>query len=120
MNDKRHFSRITLDGRAVLVDEQGHRWESSLADISLRGALIALPDGWSGKRDDPIQLELLPDDSDSLIIMRGCVAHVSGSQLGVHCESIDLDSVSHLRRLIELNLGDESLLQRELAELVAG
>jgi len=32
-------------------------------------------------------------------------------------QHIDLDSISHLRRLVELNLGDEALLERELAAL---
>jgi hypothetical protein len=33
------------------------------------------------------------------------------------CRSIDLDTVTHLRRLIELQLGDPALLERDLAEL---
>ena len=33
--------------------------------------------------------------------------------------SIDLDSITHLRRLVELNLGDEKLLERELSHLAA-
>jgi hypothetical protein len=37
--------------------------------------------------------------------------------LGFVCQYIDLDSISHLRRLVELNLGDGSLLERELAAL---
>jgi hypothetical protein len=36
------------------------------------------------------------------------------------CESIDLDSITHLRRLVELNAGDPALLERELTALVAG
>ena len=32
-------------------------------------------------------------------------------------DHIDLESISHLRRLVELNLGDSSLLERELAAL---
>lgn len=39
--------------------------------------------------------------------------------LGFECQHIDLDSISHLRRLVELNLGDEELLERELALLVS-
>ncbi len=34
------------------------------------------------------------------------------------CEHIDIDSITHLKRLIELNLGDEALLHRELAHLI--
>jgi hypothetical protein len=35
------------------------------------------------------------------------------------CHSIDIDSVTHLRRLVELNLGNADLLQRELSALVS-
>jgi hypothetical protein len=48
------------------------------------------------------------------------VAHLQGQQIGVSCLSVDIDSVTHLRRLIELQLGDPRLLERDLAELSAG
>ncbi|MNJ68362.1 hypothetical protein D3C77_646020 [compost metagenome] len=38
-------------------------------------------------------------------------------QLGFSCLNIDVESASHLRRLVEFNLGDERLLERELAAL---
>jgi hypothetical protein len=37
--------------------------------------------------------------------------------VGLHCRHIDIESLAHLRRLIELNLGDPALLERELAAL---
>ena len=39
-------------------------------------------------------------------------------QLRFSCHSIDIDSISHLRRLIELNIGDADACERELYELV--
>ena len=53
------------------------------------------------------------------IEMLATVSHAEGKNVGVRCESIDLDSVSHLRRLVELNVGDESILQRDLSSLIA-
>jgi len=47
------------------------------------------------------------------------VAHAEGHHTGLRCRAIDLDSVTHLRRLIELQLGDPALLERDLAELMA-
>jgi len=35
----------------------------------------------------------------------------------LRCLSIDLDSITHLRRLLELNLGDPQLVERELLQL---
>jgi len=47
------------------------------------------------------------------------VAHIEGDHIGLLCRSIDLDSITHLRHLIELNLGDAALLEREFKALVA-
>jgi hypothetical protein len=44
--------------------------------------------------------------------------HLGENRLGFRCDRIDLASASHLRRLVELNLGDPALLERELAALV--
>ncbi|NDD14394.1 MAG: hypothetical protein EB072_17560 [Betaproteobacteria bacterium] len=46
------------------------------------------------------------------------VARVQGSRLGLQCTHIDLDSVTHLRQLIEHNAQDPALLGRELAVLI--
>ena len=51
------------------------------------------------------------------IAMSTEVAHVHGLHTGLLCRGIDLDSVTHLRRLIELQLGDPALLERDLGEL---
>jgi hypothetical protein len=52
------------------------------------------------------------------ITMETRVVHREGDDAGLRCLSIDLDSVTHLRRLVELNLGDPALLDRELSELI--
>jgi hypothetical protein len=44
--------------------------------------------------------------------------HVEGPQVGLRCASIDLDSITHLRRLVELNSGDPAILDREFGSLV--
>jgi hypothetical protein len=44
---------------------------------------------------------------------------VEGRHAGVLCRSIDLESITHLRRLIEVNLGDPAASDRELKALIA-
>ena len=51
--------------------------------------------------------------------MAGELAHVEGDHAGVLCRSIDLESITHLRRLIEVNLGDPAASERELKALIA-
>jgi len=50
--------------------------------------------------------------------MTASVAHIDPTRIGFICEHIDLDSITHLKRLVELNLGDEELLHRELSSLI--
>jgi hypothetical protein len=50
--------------------------------------------------------------------MAGEIAHVNGTQLGIRCIEIDLESITNLRRLVELNMGDEETLNRELGAMM--
>ncbi len=117
--ERRHFTRIPMDSE-VKMHCNGQHWESRLLDISLKGALIRRPDTYQGTTGDECTIELLLEPHDIVITMQGSVAHSEAGHIGFHCEHIDLDSISHLKRLVELNLGDESLLERELTELASG
>ena len=46
------------------------------------------------------------------------MAHRGADHLGIVCEHIDVDSASHLRRIVELNTGNEHLLEREIEALI--
>jgi len=116
--DKRHFSRVDFNTTATISDGTS-RWQSKLIDISLKGALLELPDGWQGRIGDECKIELpLSDDDDVTIHMSVSVAHIQERHIGFRCEDIDFDSITHLRRLMELNLGDAELINRELSMLL--
>jgi hypothetical protein len=115
-DEKRIFSRITFDASVRMTDARGE-WQSSLQDISLKGALVKIPSGWQGKPGDKCRLRIILLGGDAEIDMEAAVAHIETNSVGFRCEGIDSDSAAHLRRLIELNLGDEALLDRELAAL---
>ena len=118
-NEHRRFSRIPFGAEAHLVNRDG-RWHTSLIDISLKGALVARPAHWAAQVGDAFDLELHLDQGPAVIRMEGQVAHLEPNQVGLHCVHIDLESVSHLRRLVELNLGDTEQLNRELRALGTG
>ncbi|HHI93454.1 MAG TPA: PilZ domain-containing protein [Gammaproteobacteria bacterium] len=115
--EKRRFSRISFVTDIHLVNAEGS-WDAKLIDASLKGILATMPDGWHSKIGDHYLVEMLTDNSDATIRMEVSVAHIKEQRAGFRCEHIDLDSISHLRRLVELNLGDSEILSRELAELV--
>ena len=114
----RHFTRVPFDCEARLVSAQ-QSWPTQLIDISLKGALISKPEGWQGQRGDKFKLEIFLAGKDIEIGMEVSVSHVEDDCIGFSCDHLDIDSASHLHRLMELNLGDESLLEREIHEMIA-
>jgi len=116
---RRIYSRIAF--RAVArLSIGGITVGCTLRDLSLKGALVEaidMPQPELGKR---CELELRLDDGETVLHMAGEVAHAENERVGIVCREIDLDSLTHLRRLLELNLGDSELLQRELSALLAG
>jgi hypothetical protein len=94
-----------------------HQFDAKIHDISLNGALLYLD---SKNLTLTRQLGILSfqlDNTDNSIVMNVAIVHQEGNEIGVQCNGIDIDSVSLLRRLIELNLGDDEQLHKELSQL---
>lgn len=113
--EKRRFHRISMDGLARLQCQSSH-WSCRLIDISLKGALISKPADWAHQTPENCELEI-ELATGILIHMQGAIVHGTRNTLGFYCQHIDIDSISHLKRLVELNLGDQQQLERELTEL---
>lgn len=113
--DNRRFHRISFHGPAS-VKTATSTYATELLDLSLKGALVARPADFPSETD-LLELHFPLQDSALCIVMQARVAHQTEQLLGLHCEKIDLDSISHLKRLVQLNLGDDQLLERELSEL---
>jgi len=117
--EHRHFSRIPFDSSAHLNAKQGElHLNCHVIDISLNGVLVNKPEGWQGEMNDEYLIDLLLENGQLVIKMEATVAHVSPASIGFSCVHIDVDSITHLKRLVELNLGDEGLLSRELSALI--
>ena len=116
-HERRHFVRVHFAAPAQLVSGD-FTLQVQVLDLSLKGALIVLPEGVRMKQESVCTLTLPLSSDSGQIEMTALVAHVDARQLGLLCTHFDLDSVTHLRRLIELQLGDPSLLERDLGELV--
>jgi hypothetical protein len=87
-------------------------------DISLQGALVecAKAGGEAPQKGQELTLDIRLD-GEVHIVMHGTSTHIEDNKVGVSCSSIDIDSITHLRRLLELNLGDPELLDRDLVAL---
>ncbi|AEY00772.1 hypothetical protein GU3_05075 [Oceanimonas sp. GK1] len=116
MAERRAFCRIAFSADARLTDATGQSWPVRLRDLSLHGALLSL-DHWQGRNGDTLTLLITLEDG-SCIRMEGRQRHQEGTDIGLECDRLDLDSATHLRRLVELNLGDDQLLHRQLEQLL--
>lgn len=113
--NRRVFSRVPFDAW-VEIHQGARAWNAVLLDISLKGLLIKEPENWKIEPDLPITASVRLG-SAAAIIMRATLAHEHDGRVGFRCSHIDVDSMTHLRRLLELNLGSSSMVERELSEL---
>jgi PilZ domain-containing protein len=118
-SERRRFSRIVFH-RPAELDVRVARVTCEVTDVSFRGALVEVPRSLRTQAGAKCTLTIRLDAGDAVIRMEGEIAHREGTLVGVRCLEIDLDSMSHLRRLVELNVGDEAILHRELSALVGG
>jgi hypothetical protein len=114
--NRRKFSRIPFQTEASLFLPDGE-FVVDVLDISLKGALIYPHTNMFVTVGTKCTLKICLDHSGSSIRMEGTIVHHMGSYYGLVCRDIDLDSVTHLRRLVELNLGDEAMAEREFSLL---
>lgn len=117
-NERRQYSRIAFHAPAqlTLIDQE---ISVVVLDLSLKGALVRLPAETKLKEGVLASLLVRLDEQGDHIRMETRASHTEGRYVGLLCLSIDLDSVTHLRRLVELNLGSEELLQREVSALLS-
>ena len=118
MAERRAFTRIGFNGPAWLVTPDGHQQPAALQDISLHGALLSVTEPWQAVAGTPLQLRLSLDGHAQVIIMHARQRYHKNGSIGIECEQLDIDSASQLRRLVELNLGDEALLRHQFEELL--
>ena len=118
MIENRKSHRVSFDC-LVNFESKDCRHVCELYDISLQGALIGACSGATPDTGTSCQLTISLDKRNEVkILMKGVVAHKKENRVGIHCVSIDSDSMGHLRRLIEYNLGDVDLVNRDFDRLV--
>ena len=113
--NQRQFSRVQFAAPVRLIGADGST-TVQLLNLSLKGALVSRPPDWAIEPGMLLALELALVDNE-YIRVNAKVAHSGADRVGLFWEQIDLDSLTHLRRLVQLNLGDAAQLDRELAAM---
>ncbi len=115
-NNRRRFTRVSFQADASLFLANGE-YQVGVVDLSLRGALVQAREAFYVTVGDKGVLKIWLDDETD-IRMEITVVHHQAHCYGLACHAIDIDSVTYLRRLVALNLGNEALLEREICLLL--
>lgn len=115
-DERRRFSRILFNAECTL-HQNDMEWPSEVLDVSLKGILVKKPDHLAIDTTQSCEATIRLAGNESAIVMSLDYSHQDKQALGFHCKYIDIDSMSHLKRLVELNLGSADILKRELSAL---
>lgn len=115
-SERRHYHRIPFIAEVVL-EHDNQKYTCGLLDISLKGLLVESPPGIEANSDGEYSIELVLGE-DAAIHMAAKISHADDAHWGMEWNNIDLEGLTHLRRLLELNMGDPAEINRELADLI--
>ena len=113
--ERRNYNRIPFTAE-ILMQCGDAEWSCNLLDISLKGMLVEPPENIDIDLNNPCGMALFLGE-DVSIHARVNIAHTNNENWGLKWLQIDVTSLQHLRRLIELNTNNPAMLIRELSEL---
>ncbi|QOC22334.1 PilZ domain-containing protein [Wenzhouxiangella sp. AB-CW3] len=122
VSERRRFHRFPFQAQALLRVGDSSRVPAVLLDISLNGALLEVPgltqvslEENAGELGLSVRGEI--NGAEVSMTMEVSVVRIEAERLACRFRGVDPESFSSLKLLIEDNLGDVSLLDRELTQL---
>ncbi|CAG19060.1 PilZ domain-containing protein [Photobacterium profundum] len=116
MVERRHFMRIIYQSSATL-SQANDEWTATVCDLSLQGILLTRPTDWQPNHDTHYSVRFCLHECDIELVMDTQLVRHCNDYLRMRIHHMDIDSASHLKRLVELNIGTDELLHRELEQL---
>ncbi|NIA19268.1 MAG: hypothetical protein GWP07_02385 [Xanthomonadaceae bacterium] len=113
MNEKRYFKRVNFPAEVQVVCNE-NILHGDLLDISLKGALINIPEPGILQVGHQATIRIYLSSTAISITAEADVVHRRGGDFGFRFFKIDAESIGHLRRLLELNLGNSKEVNSEL------
>ncbi|EGA70159.1 hypothetical protein VISI1226_18096 [Vibrio sinaloensis DSM 21326] len=116
MIERRRFSRIVYRAQAVLSQGMS-AVDASISDLSLHGLLIDCQQSALLDVNEQVDVEFTLPGSDVTIQLTGNIVGLNNNMIRLSIDHIDIESIGHLKRLVELNVGDDELLHRDIEHL---
>lgn len=102
-----------------MLEKDGLQLLAELLDISLKGLLVAPPQGVALKKGTRLHTSIPLTGSSDTIAMECKVTHLEKNRVGMEWREIDADDFAKLRQVLLQNTGRDALAQRELAAMIA-
>jgi c-di-GMP-binding flagellar brake protein YcgR len=116
MDDNRKYSRVDFK-IACKYKSGGREIPCRLVNLSLKGLLAEIEDQHDIEpREGIIEMKLL--NSDITIYFEAEIVHKKGNQIGFRFTKTDVESMTHLRAILEANTGNPDKIDEELHSLV--
>ncbi|MCR9938725.1 PilZ domain-containing protein [Vibrio antiquarius] len=116
MAERRRFSRI-LHQAPTKVEQRDLAIEARIQDLSLHGLLMKVEETEALDPALPAHVTFSFDQSEQVITLKAQIVDISKCEIRLKIIKIDIESISQLKRFIELNVGNNDLLNRELEHL---
>jgi len=114
MDERRNFQRVPFETRAE-INYNGKTYHGELLDISLQGALVLCKSPTPLKKGNRCELLIHLLDSEVALQFEADIIHRRDNNFGFKFISEDTETATHLRRLLELNIGSSEAIDREVA-----
>lgn len=112
--DNRQFCRIKFAAKSVVMFDSMQA-EAALVDISMKGALVNVAMQKPLQMNQRGTLAVHLDASDVVMHFDVEAIHNRDDFVGLKFVGVDIDTMIHLRSLLELNTADPDQVRHELA-----
>ncbi|HKL27093.1 MAG TPA: PilZ domain-containing protein [Desulfuromonadales bacterium] len=109
---ERRFQRVPFQAETSIATDDS-AWQCTLLNIALKGALVE-SDRLLIEPGTICQVSVRLPETDILLNFRARLLHRQANRFGFKFIDIDLQTLTHLRKLIELNTGDGDGIRDEL------
>ncbi len=114
MDEKRNFQRVPFSTNAE-ISCNDKKYHGELLDISLQGALVRAKGTIPLEEGSRCELSVHLLDSEVTLQFEADIIHRQDNRFGFKFISEDTETATHLRRLLELNIGSSEAIDREVA-----
>ncbi len=119
MDGTRRFTRVKCNNKAIVEIDNVGVIEANIFNISLNGAYFELAEDRIFHKGDKWQLTFKLPNSEIILQFGTEVVHARGKLVGVKFVHIDIDTMIHLRSLLEARTANMQLIADEFAFLTS-